>query len=274
MPNPHGSSFAHRYGPVALVAGASEGIGAAFARRLAAAGVHLVLVARRAHPLEAQASELRAAHGIDVRTLSLDLGAEAAAGAIEDACRGLEVGLLVYNAASASIGRFLDTPVESHLRSVAVNARGAVLLTHALGRKMAARGRGGVVLMSSLTAFQGTPLVAAYGATKAFNLVLAEGLWSEFSERGVDVLACCAGATLTPGYERATPVRAASRFTPKPQHPDEVAREALAALGRRPYVITGRGNRLASFVMRRVFSRRLAIATMARAMRRRYDPSV
>ncbi len=114
------------------------------------------------------------------------------------------------------------------------------------------------------------PLVASYGATNAFNLVLAEGLWSELQERGVDVLACCAGATLTPGYERATPHHAASRFAPSPQDPADVAREALEALGRRPVVVTGRGNRIASFVMRRIFTRRLALATMGREMRKRY----
>jgi len=271
MSNPKTDAFATRYGPAALVAGASQGIGAAFARQLAAAGLHLVLVARRAAPLEQLAVELRAAHGVDIRTLLCDLGSEAAADAIVEACRGLEIGLLVYNAAASSVGRFLDTPVATHVRSVHVNARGPVILAHALGGPMARRGRGGIVLMSSLTAFQGTPFVASYAATKAFNLVLAEGLWSELKEHGVDLLACCAGATLTPGYERATPARAESRFAPQPQDPAEVAREALAALGRRPLVITGRGNRIASFVMRRLFSRRLAVATMAREMRKRYD---
>jgi short-subunit dehydrogenase len=145
-----------------------------------------------------------------------------------------------------------------------------VLLAHAFGGAMAGRGRGGIVLMSSLTAFQGTPLVASYGATKAFNLVLAEGLWGELRERGVDVLACCAGATLTPGYERATPPDSASGFAPKPQRPADVAREALDALGRRPLVITGRGNRIVSFVMRRIFTRRAAVAAIRREMRKRY----
>ncbi len=271
MPNPKDDAFATRYGPAALVAGASEGIGAAFARQLAAAGLHLVLVARRASPLEQLADELRTAHGVEVRTLPCDLGEEAAAGAIVKACHGLDIGLLVYNAAASSVGRFLDTPVAAHLRSVHVNARGPVLLAHALGGPMARRGRGGIVLMSSLTAFQGTPFAASYGATKAFNLVLAEGLWSELKERGVDVLACCPGATLTPGYELATPPRAESRFAPRPQEPAEVAREALAALGRHPLVITGRGNRIASFAMRRLFSRRLAVVTMGKEMRKRYD---
>jgi short-subunit dehydrogenase len=271
MRSPPDVAFAHRYGPTALVAGASEGIGAAFARELAGLGLDLVLVARRAEPLDALAEELRAANGVDVRALPYDLADPAAAVAITEACRGREIGLLVYNAAASSVGRFLDTPIEDHLRTVHVNARGPVLLAHAFGAPMKERGRGGIVMMSSLTAFQGTPLVASYGATKAFNLVLAEGLWGELRGCGVDVLACCAGATRTPGYERVTPTSTAARLAPKPQDPGDVAREALEALGRRPVVVTGRANRLASFFMRRVFTRRLAVATIGREMRRRYD---
>lgn len=270
MRKPEQNAFAGRYGPVAVVAGASEGIGAAFSRALAAKGFDLVLVGRRAEPLEILAEELRTAHDVAVRILPCDLADPTASDALLAECQGLEVGLVVYNAAAASVGRFLETPIESHARAVEVNARGPVLLVHAFARAMAARGRGGVVLMSSLTAFQGTPLVAAYGATKAFNLVLAEGLWDEFREHGVDVLACCAGATLTPGYERVTPPHAVSRFAPAPQNPADVAREALHALGRRPVLITGRGNRIASFFMRRVLSRRLAVALLGREMRKRY----
>jgi short-subunit dehydrogenase len=112
--------------------------------------------------------------------------------------------------------------------------------------------------------------VTSYGATKAFDLVLAEGLWAELREQGVDVLACCAGATATPGYDRVTPEEAAGRWVPVPQAPDEVAREALASLGRRPVLVTGRGNRVASLLMRRVLSRRLAVGLISREMRRRY----
>jgi short-subunit dehydrogenase len=267
---PPSVGFIDRYGPVALIAGASEGIGAAFACELAAMGLDLVLVARRAAPLEALADELRAASGVRVQPFPCDLAEPAAAGAIAGACRGLQIGLLVYNAAASSVGRFLDIPIESHLRTVDVNARGPLLLAHAFGGAMVRRGRGGIVLMSSLTAFQGTPLVASYGATKAFNLVLAEGLWGELQERGVDVLACCAGSTLTPGYERATPPDAGVGLAPKPQRPEDVAREALDALGRGPLVITGRGNRFASFIMRRIFTRRAAVATLRREMRKRY----
>ena len=264
------SSLALRYGPAALIAGATEGIGAAFARNLASQGFDLVLAARRAGPLDELAGQLRTRWGVEVRVVACDLGEGPAADAVGEACRGLEVGLLVYNAAASSVGRFLETPVEAHLEAVHVNARGPVLLAHRFGGAMAQRGRGGIILMSSLTAFQGTPLVATYGATKAFNLVLAEGLWSELGDRGIDVLACCAGATLTPGYERVTP-RTSSRFEPRPQAPEDVVREALAGLGRRPVVVTGRANRLVSFVMRRLMPRRFAVTTMARAMRARYE---
>jgi short-subunit dehydrogenase len=264
--------FAGRYGPWALVLGASEGIGAAFAHELARRRVAVVLVARDVERLEALAGQLRREHGAAVRSVPCDLGAPEASERVAAQVLDLEVGLVVYNAASSSVGRFLDTPLDAHVRAVDVNARAPVAFAHRFGGPMAERGRGGIVLMSSLTAFQGTPLVASYGATKAFNLVLAEGLWGELREQGVDVLACCAGATLTPGYLRATPDRRTALFAPKPQDPDEVAREALASLGVRPFVVTGRGNRLVSFVMRRLMSRRRAVETIGREMRRRYGP--
>lgn len=272
MPHASSTGLLPRYGPWALVLGASEGIGAAFARELAASGFGVVLAARRIEPLLELAVDLRARHGVEVRTVACDLAGPEALDRVAEAAGGLEIGLVVYNAASSSVGRFLATPVEEHLRAVEVNARAPVAFAHRFGGAMAGRGRGGIVLMSSLTAFQGTPLVASYGATKAFNLVLAEGLWDELREHGVDVLACCAGATLTPGYRRVTPDGAGASFAPKAQAPGEVAREALAALGARAFVVTGRGNRIVSFVMRRLMSRRRAVTTIGREMRRRYGP--
>jgi short-subunit dehydrogenase len=270
MRKPQSVAFLRRYGPAALIAGASEGIGAAFARKLAGLGFDLVLVARRAEPLETLAAELRAENRVEVRIAPCDLADPGVAETIAGACRGLEVGLLVYNAAASTVGRFLDIPIEDHLRAIEVNARGPVVLAHAFAGEMARRGSGGIVLMSSLTAFQGTPLVTSYGATKAFDLVLAEGLWGELRERGIDVLACCAGATLTPGYERVTGPASASGIAPRPQQPAEVVGEALDALGRRPFVVTGRANRIASFVMRRILTRRAAVAAIGRQMRQRY----
>ncbi len=259
------SGFRERYGPWALVAGASAGLGEAFARALAARGLNLVLVARRADALEALAADLRRAHPVEVRPAPLDLARPDAGAAAMRAAAGLEVGLLVYNAAHSAIGPFLERPIEEHLRVIDVNCRGPLVLAHALGGAMAARGRGGILLMTSLAASQGNPLLASYAASKAFDLVLAEGLWAELRGRGVDVLACRAGATRTPGYAASRPRRSVPLM-----EAGDVARGALAALGRRPSTVTGALNRIAAFAFARLLPRRASIQIMGRATRRLY----
>jgi short-subunit dehydrogenase len=261
-------SFRDRYGPFALIAGASEGIGAAFARELAARGLHLVLCARRPGPLESLARELEAAHRIEARTLALDLGALDAPARIEEEIARLELGLLVYNAALSPIAPFLELPLAEHEAILAVNCRTPLRLAHSLGRQLRARGRGGILLMSSLAGLQGSALCAHYAATRAYTLVLAEGLWSELRGEGVDVLACLAGATRTPGFERSQP-RMGLISAPVAE-PAEVAREALAALGREPSVVTGLGNRLAAALMARLLPRRWAVSLMSQTTRRMY----
>jgi short-subunit dehydrogenase len=254
--------FVQRYGPWGLVAGASEGLGAAWAEALAARGLNVVLIARRPEVLEAAASEFRSRHRVEVRTLALDLAAPGLAGVLERLAAELEIGFAVFNAAHAPRGRFLDLGLDEQLLSVDVNCRGPLTLAHVLGRRMAARGRGGVVLMSSLTAFSGSPFLATYGATKAFNVVLAESLWFELLDRGVDVLACAAGATRTPGLMRASP-----GGEPGMIEPAQAVEEALARLGRAGVMIPGRFNRFASFLMRRVFPRRTAIQILGKRTR-------
>jgi short-subunit dehydrogenase len=259
-------SFRAKYGPWALVAGASEGIGAAFAEELAGRGLHLVLLARRIHPLEEAAQRIRAAHGVEVRAEPVDLGAPSMLDDVRRATDGLEVGLVVYNAASALIGPFLDQPLADKLRILDVNCRGPVILADELGRAMARRGRGGIVLMSSLAGAQGTALVATYAATKAFNLVLAESLWDELREHGVDVLACRAGATRTPTFERSN-----SAPGPAPlMDPQPVAAAALAALGKGPSMVPGAANRAVAFFMQRVMPRKAAVTIMGSATRKMY----
>ena len=256
-----------RYGPWAVVAGASEGLGAAFAEQLAARGLKLVLIARRPEPLERVAERLRTEHHVEVRVVSLDLGAPDLHERFTAAVAGLEIGLLVYDAAYSKVGEFTEVSLEDHWKTIEVNCRGPVTLSHELGRGMAARGRGGILLMSSMAASQGTPLVASYGATKAFNLVLAEALWEELGRRGVDVMACRAGATRTPTYEASKPRRGVPIMEPR-----EVAREALEALGRTPSMVPGLFNRFVNFVMGRLLSRRLAIRIMGGATRKLYGP--
>lgn len=238
--------FRRRYGPWAVIAGASEGIGQAYADQLAAKGLNLITLARRAELLEEDAKRIRAKHGVEVCPVSLDLAASDLASCFTGAIEGRDVGLLVYNACYSHIGKFLDVPLDDHLRTLDVNCRGPVTLVQQLAPRLIARGRGGLLLMSSMSGFQGSAMVASYAATKAFNTVLAEGLWYELRPRGVDVLACIAGATSTPGFENSTPQ--AKKRKAMPMAPAGVAREGIAALGKGPVHITGRINRAVNVV--------------------------
>jgi NAD(P)-dependent dehydrogenase (short-subunit alcohol dehydrogenase family) len=139
--------FAKRYGPWALIAGAAEGIGEAFARELARRGLNLLLVARRPEPLEAAAREIARFAKVEVRCISLDLTRADAAAALEQEVAGLDVGLVVYNAALAPAGTFLEIPLDEQLASIDVNVRGPLSVAHGFGQRMAARGAGGIVLL-------------------------------------------------------------------------------------------------------------------------------
>jgi hypothetical protein len=250
------TSFHNKYGPWAVVAGASEGLGAAFARAIAARGVNLVLLARREGALAEVAASLRAQ--VEVKTAALDLGAPDLAERLQSLTAELDVGLCVYNAAASHIGPFLERSLADKQAIVDVNCRGPLIAAHVFGQRFVARGRGGIVLMSSLTAFWGSPLIATYGATKAFNLSLGEALWYELGPQGVDVLACCAGATRTPGFLRSL----GGRRGPPSMAPDAVAEEALAALGGPPSMVPGVANKLASQLLRRLLPRRSAVSIM------------
>jgi short-subunit dehydrogenase len=266
-----GKAFGRRYGRWALVAGASEGLGEAFAWALAERGLDLVLVARRRERLEALCRSIAAAHGVAAEPLVLDLasGAAALAAAVEPVAAEREIGLLVYDAGLSVIGPFMDQPLERHLEVLETNARGPLVLSHLLGRRMVERGRGGIVLMTSLAGFQGSPLVVSYAATKAFDLVLAEGLWDELRAAGVDVTACAAGQIDTPNFWASEP-SVSSTLAPKPMAPAAVACAALDALGRRPLVIAGAANLLAATLLHRLLPRTAAIRILGRSLRAMY----
>ena len=251
--------FAGKYGPYALVAGGSDGLGAAFAEAIARRGVNVVLLARQEDRLTATAARLRKAYGVDVVAIAADLADYASVKERVDALE-VSVGLLVYNAAYAPIGLFEETSEEQLARATDVNVRAPLLLTKLLSTAMIERGRGGIVLMSSLAGSQGSPNIAAYAATKSFNAILAEGLWSELKPHGVDVLACVAGAILTPGYQQAETAKPA----PGTLDAAEVAEQTLNAFGRGPIVIPGAVNKIARFLLMRLLSRRAAIAIMSK----------
>lgn len=259
--------FRRKYGSWALVAGGSQGIGACLAAELAARGLNLLLVARRRETLEASAQELRVCAGVEVRTLSADLAEPSAADAVQAAAEGLEIGLLVLNAAAAYTGLFLRSAEAESLRIVDTNCRAGLALVHRFVPPMVARARGGLLFMSSMAGFQGAPLVTVYGASKAFLISLGEGLAEELAPHGVDVLVCVAGATRTPSYLAG---KLADRGrTAIETEPEEVARVAVRALGRKPLVIAGALNRAVRLLLG-LIGRRAAVRLMHRGTRNLY----
>ncbi|MCL2443683.1 MAG: SDR family NAD(P)-dependent oxidoreductase [Treponema sp.] len=251
--------FWKKYGPYALVAGGSNGLGAAFAESLASRGMNLVLLAREKERLEVTAGRIKEKYSVDVLPFAVDL---ADYDKVKDIITGINVsiGLLVYNAAYAPIGLFENTNEEQLSMAAAVNVKTPLLLSKLLSAPMIQNQRGGIVLMSSLAGAQGSPKLAAYAATKSFNAILAEGLWKELRPHGVDVIGCCAGAILTPGYQQAEKTKQA----PGTLKAIDVAEQTLKALGKGPVIIPGFVNKLARFVLTRIMSRKAAINIMSK----------
>jgi len=252
--------FREKYGPWAVVTGASDGIGRDFARRLAEAGVHVVLVARRAERLEALAAELSKSHGVSTRVVPMDLSGPGAAEALVSATSDLEVGLLVAAAGFGTSGPFLAADVSRELEMVHINCSVVTELSHRFGRRLADRGRGGLVLMSSLLAFQGVPRAATYAATKAYVQTLAEALHLELAPLGVDVVACAPGPVKT-GFESRADMQMGMGLPAS-----SVGAATLAALGRRTTVRPGWLSKVLELSLASTFSRWLRVRIMAKVM--------
>jgi len=251
--------FKEKYGQYALIAGGSDGLGAAFAEAIAQRGLNLVLIARQKDRLKATAVRLKEMYKIDVISIAADMADYENVKELICALK-VSIGLLVYNAAYAPIGSFENTSEEHLALAAAVNVKAPLLLTKLLSAPMIQRKRGGIVLMSSLAGAQGSPNLAAYAATKSFNAVLAEGLWKELKPHGIDVLACCAGAILTPGYQQAEKNKPA----PGTLEAREVAEQTLKALGRGPIITPGAINKIGRFMLTRLLSRKAAIDIMSK----------
>jgi hypothetical protein len=234
----HQQQWRSKYGPWALVTGASDGIGREFARELAQRGINVILVARRRPLLQQLAEELTRQHGIETQVIDADLTHDADVERVIAATKDIEVGLLVASAGFGTSGAFIASNLEQELNMLTVNCRAVLIMTHHYGQVFARRKRGGIVLLGSLVGFQGVPNAAHYAATKAYIQSLAEGLHVELSPQGVDVLAVAPGP-IDSGF--------ASRANMQMQlsaKPDTVAAEALAALGRHTTVRPGRISKL------------------------------
>jgi short-subunit dehydrogenase len=235
------------------------GLGSAFAEAIAQRGLDLVLIARQEDRLKELAAGLKEIYGIDVIYIAADMADHENVKKLISSLK-VSIGLLVYNAAFAPIGLFENTSEDHLALSTAVNVKAPLLLTKLLSAPMIQQKRGGIVLMSSLAGAQGSPNIAAYAATKSFNTILAEGLWKELKPYGIDVLACCAGAVLTPGYQQAEKTRPA----PGTLKASEVAEQTLNALGKGPIIIPGLVNKIGHFMLTRMLSRKTAINIMSK----------
>ncbi|MEE4453924.1 SDR family NAD(P)-dependent oxidoreductase [Novosphingobium resinovorum] len=225
------AQFAARYGPWALIAGASEGTGAEFARQLAGIGFHLILVARREAPLAALAGELRG-KGATCITASIDLAGPDATQRLLDAAAGREVGLLILNAGADPNGAmFLDGAIDAWDRLAARNVLTTMRALHAFAAPMKARGRGGLIVVGSGACYGGLPGIGVYAASKAFDLVLCEALWAELEPHGVDVLSYVIGRTDTPAHRELLEARGMS----VPEGLADAAQVARLGLARLPF---------------------------------------
>ena len=220
------SDLKTRFGPAALVTGASDGIGRAFAEALAVQGFDLVLMARREVVLEGLARDLMAKHGVTVTVIAADLSAPGAVTQTLARTEGQPIGLLVAAAGFGSTGAFLDLDPGTEASMVDLNCRAVVELTHGLGRRMAAQGQGGIVLFSSVLGFSGAPFSATYAATKGFIQSFAEGLAVELRPAGLSVLSVAPGPVGT-GFAARAKMQVSRADTP-----ETVARASLAALAR------------------------------------------
>lgn len=241
-------NFKAHYGPWAIVTGASSGIGEELARQLAARGLSIVLVARRRDRLQKLADDLEREHKVDTLVIETDLANVDACDNLVTATNGLEIGLLVNNAGFGLKGQFLVLDIEEQRRMIAVNCRAPLELTHAFVPAMVARRRGGVIVVASSAAFQGLPGTAAYSATKAFELLFAEGIREELRPFDIDVLALCPGPTDTEGPRR-TGVDP-DKVPIKMMTAHDVAKSGIESLGARAIAIPGFMNRLVYYLVR------------------------
>jgi short-subunit dehydrogenase len=196
-------TFATKYGPWALVAGASDGLGAAFAAGLAERGVNVVLLARRQAVLDQVAADINSRTSVQTRTLAVDLAEPGAASTIAGATGDLKIGFLVYCAgADPNFKPFLANPIEAAEAMVQRNCVVPMQLCHHFAPAMVERGSGGIVIFGSGAGLAGGPNMVAYGASKAFDMVFAEALWAELHDKGVDVLGLILGKTNTPALRQ------------------------------------------------------------------------
>ena len=240
-------NWQERYGEWALVTGASSGLGADFVRQLAEKRMNIILTARRIDMMDALAREVEDAYGVKTQVIGQDLIEPDAVEIIKNSVKEKEVGILVNNAGYGALGRFHENDMDYQVNMVRLNCIAPVSLTGAFIDDMVEGGKGAVIFLASTAAYQGVPYFSVYSATKAFNLLIAEGLWGEYKKLGVDVMALSPGYTSTEFQSHAN---VEQRRGPKPAKSPDVVKLALNKLNKRASVIHGTINYMGAFIGR------------------------
>jgi uncharacterized protein len=242
------AAFKEKYGSWAIITGASSGIGVEFARQIAANGLNIMLVARRKQLLDALAEELSRQYSVECRTVEADLSQDGFQQLIFDACKGLDVGLLVNNAGMNCEGHFYRGSLDRNLQMLQLNTKAPFILAYEFGKLFIERGKGGIIFTSSISAFSAHPYLSHYAATKAYILSLAESMNYELKDKNVDVLALCPGMTkseMTKGMKEG----------PMLMETGPVVKAALDNLGREAFVVPGFLNKTQVFINSRLLNR-------------------
>ena len=258
-----------KYGDWALVAGASEGLGKAFAETLAATGKNVILIARRADALQEVSDYLQGHYGVETRIGTMDLADNNAFEHVMELIEDTGCRLVVYNAAYGPVKMFVDNTEDELDTYLDLNARTLIKLAWAFARKYQGNKSAGFLIMSSMAGMRGTLMVAPYGATKAFDFNLGEALYHEFRDSNIDFSVLCAGPIKTPNYLSTKPTY--SWVKPKEHEPRFVAEEGLRLLGRKALGLPGSSNRINDIILSRIMPRSSAVKLANDTMRKIYS---
>jgi uncharacterized protein len=266
------SKFSQKYGPWALVTGASSGIGREYAIELAKEGLNVAVLARRKERLDSLVSEIEANYPVETRVIAADLTAPDAVNVIQAATADLEIGLLINNAGDGVPGTFLKQDVNAYKRTIQLNVTIPMELSHHFGEKMRRRGKGGIIFTASTIGYTGSPYLANYAAAKSYMINFGMALHTELKDSGVDVLVLSPGATRTEMIEmEGTRMKDA----PMPwMDANEVAHIGIKNLGKKSAVIPGAPNNLMVFMMSRLMPRGAAMNMFGNMMYKIMDPEI
>ncbi|MGD8782358.1 MAG: SDR family oxidoreductase [Ignavibacteria bacterium] len=239
------SDYKSKYGQYALITGASSGIGEAFAYKLASLNLNLVLIARREERLKKIKEEIELKYSVNVVSLSLDLTKENFIEEVKEKTENLEIGILINNAGFGSTGDYTDIDADHEEKMIKLNCLAPYILTHHFVKQMKERRKGAIIFLGSVVSLISVPYMSTYSATKAFNTILADGLWYELKKYNIDVLSLNPGGTETE-FQRLSKVSGG----PFVRKPEDVVKTALKALGKKAAVVDGLMNKLNIFLSR------------------------